>query len=591
MMGRPRKQRRQQHGSAWRWKQTDCWYCTLPGTKKRMPLLDENGQRIRGKENQEAAEAALARVKVVNAAGAEGPLERRDWLVAKVCSEYTQLFSFFCTTLDAKRDCLMNVTIRIPVVAALIALLITSSAALRAAAPAVSEKPNIVLIFADDLGWKDVGYQGSDFIETPNIDQLAEQGMVFTNGYAAAGNCAPSRACLLSGTYTPRHEVYAVGSTDRGPAAEQRLVPIPNKSGLAQDNITVADALKAAGYVTGIFGKWHLDGKDGAQPAEQGFDFVYQSAHGSSGNDAANPKQIYSLTQGVCEFMEKNKSRPFFVYLSHYAIHGPLQARPSTLERFRAKPPGAQHRDPLYAACTYDLDDGVGVLLKKLADLGLEENTLVVFTSDNGGTQNSSQEPLRGNKGCYYEGGIREPFIARWPAAIKPGSRCDVPVINVDLYPTFLAAAGASAPVGKTLDGESLLPLFKGIGGLKRSAIFWHFPGYLNKPVIRGRELDIRTGFRTRPVSVIRKGDWKLHLFHEEWQLDGGRPKLSENHAVELYNLKDDIGERNDLANTNIAKRDELLDDLLAWQKSIGARTPSRRNPNYDSAAPGKGRK
>jgi len=444
--------------------------------------------------------------------------------------------------------------------------------------------PNIVLIFADDLGWKDVGYQGSDFMETPNIDRLAKEGMVFTAGYAAAGNCAPSRACLISGNYTPRHGVYAVDSTDRGPRNEMRLVPIPNKSGLAKENVTIADALKAAGYVTGIFGKWHLSGKDGTEPDDQGFDVVFQSGGGWSLKEPDNPKGIYSLTKAACEFMEKNKDRPFFVYLPHYAIHSSLQARASTLEKFKAKQPGQQHNNALYAACTYDLDDGVGILLRKLADLGLEKNTLVVFTSDNGGTQQSSQEPLRGNKGGYYEGGIREPFIIRWPGVTQPGSRCDVPVINVDLFPTFLAAAGAPVPAGKILDGENLIPLLKGEGRLQRQAIFWHFPGYLNSPVIRGRELDVRTGFRSRPISVIRKGDWKLHLFIEEWQLDGGRAKLAQNNAVELYNLKEDIGERSNLANANLAKRDELLDDLLAWRKSIDAPLPSQPNPDY---APG----
>jgi len=455
---------------------------------------------------------------------------------------------------------------------------------------AIAAKPNIILIFADDLGWKDVGYQGSDFMETPNIDRLARQGMVFSAGYAGAGNCAPSRACLLSGTYTPRHGVYAVGDTNRGPKTSQRLVPIPNKSGLAKDNLTLADALKAAGYVTGIFGKWHLSGKDGAEPGEQGFDEVVQSSGGWSKRQPANPKGIYSLTKAAGEFMEKNKDRPFFVYLPHYAIHTGLQARESTLAKFKAKKPGAQHDNALYAACTYDLDDGVGLLLQKLADLGLEDRTLVVFTSDNGGTQQSSQEPLRGNKGGYYEGGIRVPFIVRWPGVTKPGSRCDVPVINVDLFPTFLSAAGAAVPAGKTLDGESLVPLLKGDGALKRQAIFWHFPGYLDNPVIRGRELDVRTGFRTRPVSVIHKGDWKLHLFHEEWQLDGGRAKLADNHAVELYNLKQDIGERNNLANSNTAKRDELLEELLAWQQSVHAPLPSLPNPAYDPNATATGR-
>lgn len=451
--------------------------------------------------------------------------------------------------------------------------------------------PNIVLIFADDLGWKDVGYQGNDFMETPHLDRLAQEGTVFTAGYAAAGNCAPSRACLLSGTYTPRHHVYAVGSTDRGNKAQQRLIPIPNKNGLPQATVTVADALKSAGYTTGHFGKWHLGGKDGAIPTEQGFDVSYDSfgegelKEGSEGNKAGpptDPKGVFTLTDKACQFIEANKDRPFFCYLAHHAIHSPLQGRPDTLEKFKAKTFGSQHSSPMYAACTYDLDASVGVLLQKLKELDLEKNTLLVFTSDNGATQQSSQEPLRGNKGSYYEGGIREPFIVRWPGVTEPGSRCDVPVINVDLFPTFLAVAGVKVPDGKVLDGESLVPLLKGEGLLQRQSIFWHFPGYLDTPVIRGRELDVRTGFRSRPVTVIHNGDWKLHLYHEEWQLDGGREKLANNNAVELYNLKDDIGERSNLANENTAKRDELLAELLAWHESANALMAHEPNPKYD---------
>lgn len=457
-----------------------------------------------------------------------------------------------------------------------------------------AQQPNIVLIFADDLGWKDVGYQGSKFIETPRLDRLAQEGMVFTSGYAAAGNCAPSRACLLSGNYTPRHHVYAVASTDRGPKEEQRLIPIANKNGLSPDNVTMADALKAAGYATGIFGKWHLDGPDGASPAEQGFGTVFESQAGWGQSAADNPKRIYSLTEAACQFMEQNRDKPFFVYLPHYAIHSALQARTETLQKFKSKPSAGDQVSALYAACTYDLDDGIGILLDKLTELELDENTLVVFTSDNGATQQSSQEPLRGSKGGYYEGGIREPWIVRWPGVTTPGSRCDVPVINQDLFPTFLAAAGVNPPAGKVLDGESLLPLLSGAGTLQRQSIFWHFPGYLNKAVNRGRDLDVRTDFRTRPVSVIRQGDWKLHLFLEEWVLDGGREKLATNAAVELYNLKDDVGEHHNLAGSHTAQRDKLLDDLLAWQQSVNALIPTERNPVYapgSSAAKAKGKK
>lgn len=440
------------------------------------------------------------------------------------------------------------------------------------------QKPNIVLILADDLGWKDTGYTGSDFYETPNLDRLAKEGMVFTSAYAGGANCQPSRACLMSGQYTPRHEVYAVWSTDRGPKSLQRMVPVPNHDGLAPDTVTLAKSLKAAGYVTGIFGKWHLGGKQGAPPGKQGFDTVFESYAGWPGNDPDDPKGIFSVTRAACDFMEKNTNRPFFLYLPYYAIHSPLQARTNTLAKFKAKAPGAQHNNARYAACTYDLDEGIGRFLKKMSDLGLEKNTLLVFTSDNGGTQQSSQEPLRGNKGCYYEGGIREPMIVRWPGVTEPGSRCGVPVINQDFYPTFLAAAGAAGPKGYPLDGANILPLFKGSNALSRDEIFWHFPGYLDAPVIRGRD----PIFRTRPVSVIRKGDWKLFLYHEEWQLDGGRAGLATNNAVELYNIVADIGERHNVALSNPAKRDELLDALLNWMQSIGAKMPTETNPAYN---------
>ncbi len=458
--------------------------------------------------------------------------------------------------------------------------------------PAVdaSARPNIVFIFADDLGWKDVGYQGTDFYETPNIDALAKEGMVFSDAYAGAANCAPSRACLMSGQYTPRHGVYAVGDTERGSKNQMRLVPIPNTNGLAEENVTMAEALKANGYATGMFGKWHLAGKDGASPNQQGFDTYYDSfgdgisetsIGGNKSGPKTDPKGVFTLTGLAGDWIEKNKERPFFCYLSHHAIHGPHQAQDATLDYFKKKKPGKEQGDAKYAAMTRDFDQSVGQLMKRLKDLNLERNTLLVFTSDNGATQESSQEPLRGSKGGYYEGGIREPMIVRWPGVIAPGTRSDVPVINQDLYPTFVDAAKGQVPTGKVLDGESLVPLFRGDKELKRSAIFWHFPGYLNTPVIRGRD----PLFRTRPVSVIREGDWKLHLYHEEWQLDGGRAKIATNNAVELYNLADDIGERNNLVNQNPAKRDELVDGLLQWFSDVKVPLPTEPNPSYDPNA------
>lgn len=443
-----------------------------------------------------------------------------------------------------------------------------------------AEPPNIVLIFADDLGWQEPGFAGSDFCETPNLDRLASEGMVFPHAYASGGNCQPSRACMLSGQYTARHGVYAVGSTERGPKSLMRMIPVPNRQNLPPATVMLGESMKAAGYATGFFGKCHMSDSKTGKSEHAGFDVIKHSKHGLNSDDPQDPKAIFSITEAACAFIEENRERPFFAYIPHYAVHSRLEGRAETLAHFKGKAPGKLgHDNALLAACLADLDTGIGRVLEKLKSLDLERNTLVVFTSDNGGPH-VTQEPLRGAKGGYYEGGIRVPMIARWPGVAAPGSRCDVPVSNIDFYPTFLAVAGATAPA-TVLDGESLLPLFRGESKLQRQALFWHFPGYLDGPVLRGRD----PVFRTRPVSVIRKGDWKLHLYHEEWQLDGGREKLATNRAAELYNIANDAGERTDLATTDTAKRDELLDDLLAWMKSTSAVLPTQPNPKYDPAA------
>lgn len=437
-------------------------------------------------------------------------------------------------------------------------------------------RPNILLILADDLGARDLAFQGSDYHLTPHLDQLSRQGMVFTQGYAGAGNCTPSRACLWSGQYPPRHGVYAVGSTERGPQEQMRLRPVPTKSGLAPGTQTLAQALKAAGYATALFGKWHLGGPDGATPEQQGFDLHFDPRAdnpNAPGHDPQDPKAMFTLTRAAGDWIARQTNGRFFAAVSQHAIHSALEARPETLAKFRDRRPGMHQTNALYAACLADFDNSVGQLLTRLKELGRETNTLVVFTSDNGATTASPQEPLRGNKGAYYEGGIRVPFFARWPGVIRPGTRSGIPVTQVDLYPTLLEAAGAAVPADLTLDGESLLPVLRSQRVLQRRTVFWHFPGYLDTPVIRGRD----PVFRTRPVSVIRKGDWKLHLFHEEWLLDGGRAGLATNKAVELYNLMTDPGERKDLAAAS-PKRDELLKDLLQWLDDIRAPWPADPN-------------
>lgn len=441
---------------------------------------------------------------------------------------------------------------------------------------AQDRKPNIVLIFIDDMGWMDAGFTGSDFYQTPNINSLAEQGMVFDNAYASAGNCAPSRACLLSGQYTPRHEIYAVGSTKRGAVDKMRLEPIPNQTELAPSVFTMAEALQDAGYKTGMFGKWHLGKKERFSPHNQGFDVVdaFNPPSAKEFKSTNDPKGIYRITEGANQFMEENKNRPFFLYVSHHATHMMIQARDEMYERFKNKS-GRYQSHSRYAAMNTQMDDGVGILLEKIKKLGLDNNTLVIFTSDNGGLPQSPQDPLRGFKGMYYEGGIRVPFIARWPDVIKSNTINNTPVINVDLFPTFLEAAGVRKRKDKIVDGESLVRLFKGGEFLDRP-VFWHFPGYLNKANPGSRDQE----FRTRPVTAIRKGNWKLLLYHEEWVLDGGYGNVADNKSVELYNLKEDIGEKINLANINVAKREELLKILNSWLEEVDATLPEE-NPNY----------
>ncbi len=429
-----------------------------------------------------------------------------------------------------------------------------------------AQKPNIVLIFADDLGYMDVAYNGHPEFETPNIDALAKEGLVFPNAYASAGNCAPSRACLVSGKYSPAHGVYAVWGTTRGDKSKMKVVPVPNTNHLEGKFVTMAEALKSQGYSTGLFGKWHLGKTSETMPLAQGFDTYFDSRQGNPNkkrDEPEDPKGIFSLTNAACDFITENKQKPFFAFLSHHAIHSSLEARPSSFEHFKDK--GLSDKQALYAACTFDLDASVALVRNHLRKLGLEENTLIIFTSDNGATNESPQEPLRGNKGSYYEGGIREPFIACMPGKITPGINT-MPIINVDLYPTFVDLAGARPDT--YLDGVSIKPvLFGKQASVEREGIFWHFPGYLDRPVIRGRDQD----FRSRPVTLMRQGDWKILLHHEEWVLNKGKRKKE---GVELYNLSEDIGERKDLSMTEKEIRDKLLKDLLKWMKDSGAKLP-----------------
>jgi arylsulfatase A-like enzyme len=454
-------------------------------------------------------------------------------------------------------------------------------------------RPNIVFINMDDLGWKDVAFMGSKFYETPNIDKLAGEGMVFSNAYSNAANCAPSRACVMSGQYGPRHGVYTVGSSARGSAKTRKLIPTKNRTDLPDDNVTIAEALKTAGYITATMGKWHL----GADPKTQGFDV--NVAGGSAGHpptyfspyrnkklpDGPKGEHLpHRLTTEAIKFIEANKARPFFLYLPYFSVHTPMQAPKDITAKYKAKGPAGGQGHSVYAAMIESADTNIGRLMKRIDELGLRKNTIVIFTSDNGGMVNtSSQAPARGGKGSYYDGGIREPLVVRWPAKIKAGSKCDTPVIGVDFYPTFLEMARAMKPADKVLDGVSLMPLFTQSGKLADRALFWHFPIYL-----QGRANGSRDPlFRTRPGSAVRVGDWKLHEYFE----DGG---------LELYNLKDDLGERNNLAEKMPDKTKDLHQIMLRWRKKTKAPVPTEKNPQYDpnpkagaggKAKRGKGRK
>jgi len=446
---------------------------------------------------------------------------------------------------------------------------------------APQRKPNIILILADDLGWKDVGFMGSRYYETPHLDKLAGEGVVFTHAYSNGPNCAPTRASLMSGQYSPRHGVYTVGNPNRGKAKDRKLIAIPNKTTLDPDVVTIAEALKPAGYVSASMGKWHLGNDPERGPCGQGFDLNV------GGFEAGHPRSYFSpyrnpvlkdgpkgeyltdrLTTEALKFIEANRRGPFFLYLPHYAVHTPLQAKKDMIAKYKNKAPSNGQGNAVYAAMVESLDQGVGAILRKLDELELSDNTVVMFTSDNGGVRTiTSMEPLRGGKGMLYEGGVRVPLTVRWPGKIEPGRTCKEPVISLDFYPTLLEIAGADAPDNQTLDGQSFVRPMTGRGTLKPRPLFWHFPAYLQGKAPGARD----PLFRTRPGGAIRHGPWKLIEYFE----DG---------VLELYNLDDDIGESRNLAAEFPNRTRWLHETMLSWRKSINAPVPATLNPKYAPA-------
>ncbi len=443
-----------------------------------------------------------------------------------------------------------------------------------------ANKPNILFVYLDDYGWRDCGFMGSDFYETPNIDALSKQALVFSDAYSCAANCAPARACLLSGQYSPRHKIYNVGTRPRGKAAFRRLEHIPGVKVLDPSIRTWAHQLQDAGYRTATIGKWHLS-KD---PLPYGFDKNVGGTHSGippSGyypphrnapglGDAPDNEYLTDrLTDEAINFIASNKDHPWMVYLTHFAVHTPLDAKRELVEKYQSKAAGKLHNHVDMATMIQSVDDGFGRIRMTLEDLGLVDNTVTIFFSDNGGYGPATDmAPLKGYKGCYYEGGIRVPLFIHWPQVIKSGKTSE-PAIGVDIYPTLCEIAGAKLPE-QQLDGISLLPLATGKAqSLGERPIYWHFPAYLESyGNVCYEQRDPL--FRTRPCSLIRIGDWKLHQYFE----DGG---------IELYNLKDDIGESHDLSVANKAKAAELLAKLKAWQNATSADIPLNMNPAFDA--------
>jgi len=454
--------------------------------------------------------------------------------------------------------------------------------------PRRKRQPNFVFFLIDDMGWKDLGCYGSTFHETPNIDRLATEGMRFTDAYAACPVCSPTRASIVTGKYPARLGITQwIGGANK---------PTPYRRYLPLEEVTIAEALKQAGYATGFVGKWHLSTQEEDRrkyyPDRQGFDvniggdwsgapptYFYPYAKRNRVLETMPPggeKGEYltdRLTDESLKFLDANKDKPFLLYLSHYAVHTPLESKQALTAKYKAKaeklpqPEGPHAKEvygryktrmvqdhAVYAGMVQSVDESIGRVLDRIKALGLERNTIVIFMSDNGGLSTVPREgptcnlPLRAGKGWLYEGGIREPMMIKWPGVAKPGGTCHEPVTSTDFYPTMLEMAGLPLRPKQHIDGVSLAPLLKGTGTLQREAMYWHYPHY--------------HGSGNRPSGAVRAGDYKLI----EWY---------ENGRVELYNLKDDLGEQNDLAKKQPEKTAKLRRMLHAWRERMDAKMPA----------------
>src|SRR5882672_6018389 len=459
-----------------------------------------------------------------------------------------------------------------------IVLALAAGCAARPQEPA--EQPwNVVLLLADDLGWRDLGCTGSTFYETPAIDRLASQGLRFTQGYAGCNVCSPTRAGLMTGKNPARlHTTNFFGGNRKG-----HLRPREYRQSLPLEDTTLAEAFRAGGYRTAIAGKWHLGGK-GSLPADHGFDVVIGPETKPGGGPPDDPHFATLLSTKSSEFIGQSKDRPFFLYLAFHSVHVGLKTRPEVLKKYRDKAepltpqtprevpagPGFKARavqnHPAYAGMVEEMDEAVGRVLEKLDALDLTKRTIVVFTSDNGGLSTAegsptSNLPLRAGKGWNYEGGLRTPWIVRVPGRVFPGTLCGAPVVSTDLYPTLLDLARVPVPPNQALDAVSLAPLIEGKGTVPERPLFWHFPHYSNQG--------------GRPGSTIRSGSWKLH----EWLEDG---------RVELYDLGTDSAEEHDLSADQPERAAGMKKELAEWRVAVGAQMPTPNPKPVDPFPPSK---
>jgi arylsulfatase A-like enzyme len=457
------------------------------------------------------------------------------------------------------------------------------------------EQPNVIFFLVDDLGQRDLGCYGSSFYETPNVDRLAREGARFTDAYAACPVCSPTRASIMTGQWPQRTGITDyIGAPQ--PAQWNRntvLLPAPYTDRLALDAPTLAKAMKSVGYATLFAGKWHL-GPEGWWPENQGFDInrggidkggpyggdKYFSPYGNPRLSDGPPGEHLPdrLASETIQFIEDHRDQPFFAYVAFYDVHTPLMAREDLRKKYEAKRRelpsqtlwGREYpRDvrlvqehAVYAAMVEAMDQAVGKVLAKLDQLHLAENTLVIFTSDNGGLSTSegwptANAPLRAGKGWLYEGGLREPLVVRWPAKVKGGSVCATPVSSPDYFPTLLEASGAKTQTGQMVDGQSLLPVLTG-GSLTERNLYWHYPHYGNQG--------------GAPGAAIRRGKWKLIEWYED-------------RRVELFDLSQDIGEALDVSRQHPEQVERLLDELHRWQQEVGAQLPTI-NAAYDLNKP-----